>query len=222
MGSGVSKKQQPQQATAAPTADPHPPPGTTTTTTAPHDTAKPHPQQQHQHPQLHPSGPGQTVTSVSHAESVTKPTPHQTPTNSNNRDPNKGNPTAASAYGYDADAFTTPALPPLRDPRLAGAATTKRTPEDPRIIDDEPVRSTPKFDKEKFKRANKEPQPGDTLTSTPHHSHSHHAPPPHHQPQAAAQEPQDSTQNFLDKDDEDFMAAILRDTEFVARDRGVF
>ncbi|TPX71730.1 hypothetical protein SpCBS45565_g00892 [Spizellomyces sp. 'palustris'] len=87
------------------------------------------------------------------------------------------------------------AMPPSQTPHLADStttfipisSTTRQTHTDP---------PKPKFDKEKFKKANKDPPPPQEITPTPHRD-----------------------QLFLDESDEDFMAEILRETDFVALDR---
>ncbi|KAJ3171039.1 hypothetical protein HDU88_008073 [Geranomyces variabilis] len=141
--------------------------------------------------------PGRNVTSVSATAPVvhgTKPRPA--------REAEDGDEESEK----DADSAR---FPPLRDGRSLAAAADSgaktKDLEEPRIEEHHP----PKFDKEKFKRANKEPP----AESKPAPAKTLAAAPPAVEKKAT---------RFLDEDDEDFMAAILRDTEFVAQERSIF
>ncbi|KAJ3141214.1 hypothetical protein HDU90_007240 [Geranomyces variabilis] len=145
--------------------------------------------------------PGRTVTSVSATAPVThgtKPRPA--------RAGREGEDEGDEKSEKDADSAR---FPPLRDGRALAAAADSgaktKDLEEPRIEEHHP----PKFDKEKFKRANKEPP----AESKPAPAKTLAAAPPAVEKKAT---------RFLDEDDEDFMAAILRDTEFVAQERGIF
>ncbi|KAJ3144310.1 hypothetical protein HDU89_008601, partial [Geranomyces variabilis] len=136
--------------------------------------------------------PGRTVTSVSATAPVahgTKPRPARA-----GREAEEGDEESEK----DADSAR---FPPLRDGRALAAAADSgaktKDLEEPRIEEHHP----PKFDKEKFKRANKEPP----AESKPAPAKILAAAPPAVEKKAT---------RFLDEDDEDFMAAILRDTEF--------
>ncbi|KND02409.1 uncharacterized protein SPPG_02876 [Spizellomyces punctatus DAOM BR117] len=84
-------------------------------------------------------------------------------------------------------------MPPSRTPHLADSTTFIPLSPTPRHTHTD---TKPKFDKEKFKKANKDPPPQQETTTIPHRD-----------------------PLFLDESDEDFMAEILRETDFVALDR---
>ncbi|KAJ3172763.1 hypothetical protein HDU87_007851 [Geranomyces variabilis] len=195
MGSGASKKRAPAAATDA---APDPAPAATEPSPAQVLGAKIDAGGQ---PSPTAAPPGRTVTSVSATAPVaraTKPRPA--------RPSREGEDEGDDESTGDADSAR---FPPLRGGRALAAAADlgvkARDVEEPRIEEHHP----PKFDKEKFKRANKEMP----VESMPAAAKTLAAAPPAVEKKAT---------RFLDEDDEDFMAAILRDTEFVAQERSIF